>query len=123
MAYEFSNADGEVIKRVGLRLTTQGIILIIAGIAGLIYSIINFSTADQTTILVFLIQSIVEIIIGGSLLFAPSYFTRVAETEGEDISELMGGIDQLNRAFKIVWIALTVNLVLDVILITLAGGA
>jgi len=123
MSYEFSHQDAQLIDRVGNRLMIQGIILSLAGLAGIIYSIIHYSSSDKLTIIVYAIQSIVEILIGASLLFAPSFFTRVAETEGSDIKELMGGIGQLNRAFMIVWISLSVNLILDVILILTSGGA
>ena len=122
MSYEFSEEDGALIKRVGTRLTTEGIILILAGLAGVIYFFVNLGSKDPIVIWVYLVQSLVEIIIGSSLMLSPAYFTRVAETSGRDISELIGGLGKLGNTFMIVWIALAVNLTLDVIVIFATGG-
>ena len=121
MAYEFSDSDGKIIKNVGHRLTYQGILMTLAGIGGVIYSAINFSGApDPIVIYVYLFQSVVEIVIGISLLMSPAYFKRVAETEGNDVSELIGGLSNLNKTFIIVWVTITLNLILDLTLIGLA---
>lgn len=123
MAYEFSKQDGTLIKSVGFRLTTQGVVLIIAGLAGIIYAAVNFSSAEDTvSILIYTIQSAVEIFIGIGLLLSPRFFKKVAETQGKDIQELMEGLGNLNTAFIIVWTTLTLNLLLDVILIILSGA-
>ena len=121
MAYEFSDSDANLIKRVGFRMTSEGVLLIAAGVAGIIYGLAHFSGGDHIALTVYMVQSIVEIVIGVSLIGVPSFFTRVAETSGKDIDELMGGMSKMSGAFRVVWVTLTLNLLLDLFLIIIGG--
>ncbi len=115
MEYEFSDKDAKLIKSVGFRLTTQGILLALLGIVGLLIVFTKDADFSQIKNVVLLIQSIIEVAIGVVLLLAPAYFSRVDSTQGHDITELTSGLGKLATSFMYVWVFILLLAVLDII--------
>jgi len=115
MEYEFSDKDAKLIKTVGFRLTTQGVLLALLGVVGLLIVFTKDADFSQLKNVVLLLQSIIEIGIGIVLLLAPAYFSRVDSTQGHDITELTTGLNKLATSFMYVWIFILVLAVLDIV--------
>jgi hypothetical protein len=115
--YEFTAEQNKVIGHVALRCVVNAVLLALLGLVGLIGAIISLRDATLLLSIVGMLYGVVFITMGVMFFRPADNFRRVTTTEGQDITEIMAGLNELRGGFKLVSILILALLVLDVITI------
>ena len=113
--YEFTDEQNQDISLLTSRMKTLAIVMVFAGIASIAGGI--FDDFLRST---YILIGIIVIIIGITMFLPTDNFTKIVETKGKDITELMKGLKELNQGFNFVIITvviLLINLIYSVITI------
>jgi len=109
--YEFTPAQNEILKKAA---TWTGLFAwIMMGSAGLM-AVGGVLTAEASSIGALIVAAI-YFIIGLSFRGAVTSLKAVVQTEGNDIEHLMGAIDKLGSAFKVMGIVFLLGVILFVV--------
>ncbi len=101
MTYEFTDIESEKIWIFGNKLVITSLIMLVAGVLGIFFTIARFNQLNSVQASVYIIEFIFLIIIA-LLLFRPSdNFKMISTTEGNDIDELMKGLNDFKLAFMV----------------------
>ena len=123
MVYEFSDRDAEIIRAVGVKGIVIGALFSAGGVTFTISRIVDpLASSSLLLILFFVLQGILQIMVG--LFFFPpaTHFKLVDTTIGNDVPELIHGLELLARAMKATAVMLGVGLVVTIIAIIIAGA-
>jgi hypothetical protein len=115
--YEFTPEQNKIIGHVALRCIVNAVLLALLGLVGLVGAIMSWGNATPFLSIVGMLYGIVFITIGVTFFRPADNFRRVTTTEGNDITEIMTGLNELRGGFKLVSILIVVSLTLDVITI------
>lgn len=115
--YEFTPEQNKVIGHVALRCVVNAVLLALIGVVGLIGALITLGDNVVLISIVGILYGVVFITMGVMFFRPADNFRRVITTEGNDISEVMTGLNELRGGFRLVSIMIIALLVLDVITI------
>ena len=115
--YEFTSEQNKVISNVALRCQVNAVFLAIWGLSSLIKTSMSWGESALLLSIVSIISGMVFVIMGVVFYRPSDNFRRVTTTEGNDITEVMTGLNELRGGFKLVSILIIVSLVLDVVTI------
>ncbi|MHA2250497.1 MAG: hypothetical protein ACXAD7_09045 [Candidatus Kariarchaeaceae archaeon] len=111
--YEFNEEQNKDISLLTSRMKILAIVMVIAGIASILGGIF-----DDDLRLHYILNGIIVIIVGIAIFLPTDNFTKIVETTGKDISELMKGLKELSQGFNLVIIStgiLLINIIYNVI--------
>jgi len=91
--YEFSEEENILVGSLAKKMKFVGIFGIIFGVLEILQGIFS----DKSAIL----QGIISIIIGIWTTKASESFQKIVDTQGNDISYLLGALDQLKKLFSL----------------------
>ena len=101
MTYEFTDIESEKIWSFGNKLVITSLIMLVAGVLGIFFTIARYNQLNNVHATIYIIEFIFLIVIA-LLLFRPSdNFKLIATTEGNDIDELMKGLNDFKLAFMV----------------------
>jgi hypothetical protein len=99
LTYEFSDIEAEKIWVFGNKLVISSLIMLVAGVLGIFFTIARFNQLEQMRAVVYITEFLFLIAIA-VLLFRPSdNFKMIATSEGRDMDELMKGLNEFKLAF------------------------
>ncbi len=112
MVYEFDTEDSLVIKAVGLKALAIAVLMSLGGLLKAIFTVID--DRDDLIVLSFrLVQAVIQIGAGWIFLRPSDNLRRIHDTEGNDIAELMTGIEEMSMGFLIAIFLVVLSLVMD----------
>jgi len=91
--YEFSEKENILVGSLAKKMKFVGIFGIIFGILEILQGIFSDKTA--------IVQGLISIIIGIWTTKASESFQKIVDTQGNDISYLLGALDQLKKLFSL----------------------
>jgi hypothetical protein len=91
--YEFSEEENVLVGSLAKKMKFVGIFGIIFGILEILEGIFSDKTA--------IVQGLISIIIGIWTTKASESFQKIVDTQGNDISYLLGALDQLKKLFSL----------------------
>jgi hypothetical protein len=91
--YEFSEDENILVGSLAKKMKFVGIFGIIFGILEILEGIFSDKTA--------IVQGLISIIIGIWTTKASESFQKIVDTQGNDISYLLGALDQLKKLFSL----------------------
>jgi hypothetical protein len=91
--YEFSEEENILVGSLAKKMKFVGIFGIIFGILEILQGIFSDKTA--------IVQGLISIIIGIWTTKASESFQKIVDTQGNDISYLLGALDQLKKLFSL----------------------
>ncbi len=100
-SYEFDQLQNHTFLDLAKAMKFVGVF---TGIAGAIYGVVAlFSVMHSHAIgtIVAAIQCVVYLVLGSYLVAAAANCRRIVDTQGQDIPNLMAGLDQLRRYFTL----------------------
>jgi len=100
MTYEFTESENVVFERVSMRLITQAILLYVGGLVNLVIAIFTVGDVAGWVTALIIFESFMELAIGTVFIRPSDNLRNIAHTSGNDISELMTGLKELNVAFS-----------------------
>ena len=112
-SYEFTEEQDKDISLLTSRMKILAIVMILSGIASLLGGIL-----DDFLKLHYIMIGVIVIIVGITIYLPTDNFTKIVETKGQDISELMKGLKELNQGFNLIIITISIliiNLIYTVI--------
>jgi hypothetical protein len=91
--YEFSEEENILVGSLAKKMKFVGIFGIIFGVLEILQGIFSDKTA--------IVQGLISIIIGIWTTKASESFQKIVDTQGNDISYLLGALDQLKKLFSL----------------------
>jgi hypothetical protein len=91
--YEFSEEENILVGSLAKKMKFVGIFGIIFGILEILQGVFSDKTA--------IVQGLISIIIGIWTTKASESFQKIVDTQGNDISYLLGALDQLKKLFSL----------------------
>ena len=91
--YEFSEEENRLVGSLAKKMKFVGIFGIIFGVLEILQGIFSDKTA--------IVQGLISIIIGIWTTKASESFQKIVDTQGNDISYLLGALDQLKKLFSL----------------------
>ena len=91
--YEFSEEENIIVGSLAKKMKFVGIFGIIFGVLEILQGIFSDKTA--------IVQGLISIIIGIWTTKASESFQKIVDTQGNDISYLLGALDQLKKLFSL----------------------
>jgi hypothetical protein len=91
--YEFTEEENVLVGSLAKKMKFVGIFGVIFGVLEIIQGISSEKTA--------IVQGIISIVIGIWTTKASESFQKIVDTQGNDISYLLGALDQLKKLFSL----------------------
>ena len=91
--YEFSEEENILVGSLAKKMKFVGIFGIIFGVLEILQGVFSDKTA--------IVQGLISIIIGIWTTKASESFQKIVDTQGNDISYLLGALDQLKKLFSL----------------------
>jgi hypothetical protein len=123
--YEFTPAQGDLIKSLGNKMKGVGAVLLLLAMLNFIMAVVVYMASQNdpkmkeipqnvlySLIAYYAIMGIVNLAVGVWTRSAGSAFRRVADTVGKDISHLMDGLGSLYKAYSLIYTIFLVALLL-----------
>lgn len=107
--YEFSEEENIIVGSLAKKMKFVGIFGIIFGVLEILQGIFS----DKSAIL----QGIISIIIGIWTSKASESFQKIVDTQGNDISYLLGALDQLKKLFSLQYWTYLIGVIIVIITI------
>jgi hypothetical protein len=117
--YEFNASENIVLRELASSMSFVGLFNAIGGVLLAVLGVLA-SLGTGPLALIYVVQGIVNFLIGIWTRSSASAFTRVVDTEGNDIANLMQALHELRRVYNLQKIVIIVTIVLVVIAILLA---
>ncbi|MFO0612998.1 MAG: hypothetical protein U0414_10440 [Polyangiaceae bacterium] len=99
-SYEFTSAENARIQSAATWSRLAGIIEILVGMVFVVIGLLGIPNAPLVSVLLW-IAATIYIVVGASLAGAASAFTRVVDSEGDDIANMLAALAKLKAAFKV----------------------
>ena len=111
--YEFSEEENILVGSLAKKMKFVGIFGIIFGILEILQGVFSDKTA--------IVQGLISIIIGIWTTKASESFQKIVDTQGNDISYLLGALDQLKKLFSLQYWTYLIGTILVIITIISLG--
>lgn len=112
--FEFTEAQNQVFKDLGRRMTAVGNLILVFGVLTLLAALVASTRGGGGAV-----SGVIWCVFGSWTAKAGKGFTAIAATEGNDIDHLMGALDQLRQLYKAMYGLFISGLVLIVLAIVL----
>ena len=112
--YEFTYSENTVIGNLGSKMSFVGLFMLGIGLFFFVSGIVRFSRNDYPDVSM-LFLSLLFIVVGIWTHRAGREFRSVAETEGKDISHLMGALANLLKLYTLLYLLFFVALIFAII--------
>src|SRR4051812_35865215 len=101
-SFEFTPDQNNVLASLARRLTFVGMLIILTGVGRVVLTLVRGQGEGLSlTVIILLLISLVNIVIGVILWRPSDNFRRIATTEGRDIPELMTALNELSAGFNL----------------------
>ena len=110
--YEFSEEENILVGSLAKKMKFVGIFGIIFGVLEILQGIFSDKTA--------IVQGLISIIIGIWTTKASESFQKIVDTQGNDISYLLGALDQLKKLFSLQYWTYLIGAIIVIITIPLS---
>jgi hypothetical protein len=107
-AYEFTDAQNEVIASTGFWIGTWGVFTLIAGGMNLIGGVVSVAQGELAAVvagIIFGLVALIPLLVGVEFLRTGRSLGAVVGTEGNDIDHLMDAMRSVGAAFRILIVA------------------
>lgn len=126
LGYEFSDSQNELIGDLAKKMNFVGILMVASGVVSLIAGIVTLFAAFSRGTFDFssIVNGVLLILIGLWTRNAAQSFSRVVNTTGTDIENLMGALGELRKLYTLQYwliIIVLIFLVLALVLGVLVG--
>ena len=112
MVYEFDAEDSLVIKAVGLKALAIAILMSLGGLLQAVFTVIE--DRDHLFVLSLrLVQAVIQIIAGWIFLRPSDNLRRIHDTVGNDVEELITGIEEMSVGFLVAILLVFLSLLMD----------
>lgn len=111
--YEFTEEQNQDISLLTSRMKILAVTMLVAGILSIMGGLLDDFLRSH-----YILNGILVIIVGITVFLPTDNFTKIVQTKGKDITELMRGLKELNQGFNLVIISLAIlliNLIYNVI--------
>jgi hypothetical protein len=109
--YEFNESENMVLRELAGSMSFVGVFNVIGGVLLMLLGVLALFAAGPVA-LVYIVQGIVNLLIGIWTRSSAGGFTRVVETEGNDIANMMHALGELRRVYNLQKIVIIVTMVL-----------
>ncbi|MHA2503234.1 MAG: hypothetical protein ACXAE3_10215 [Candidatus Kariarchaeaceae archaeon] len=113
MSYEFSEEEEKIVFHVSILGVIISVLLIVIGIIAYLDALVD--EVSGMKLVISLIQGFTLLIIGIIFVSPVLAFRRVAQTEGRDIEEMIGGLGIFGQYLQVTIILIGISLVLGIV--------
>lgn len=126
LGYEFSDSQNELIGDLAKKMNFVGILMVVSGVVSLIAGIVTLFAAFSQGTFDFssIVNGVLLLLIGFWTRNASQSFSRIVNTTGTDIENMMGALGELRKLYTLQYwliIIVLIFLVLALVLGVLAG--
>ncbi len=115
-AYEFTQEENQVFETLSKRIARLGVLFIIIGVAVAINGIgVILNEGKIAATLSTFVMSAIQIIIGIIIWRPADNFRHIVTTKGQDIDELMIGLNELSAGFGVMRFLMLINVVIIIV--------
>lgn len=110
--YEFDQLQNHTFRDLAKAMKFVGVFTIIAGVAYAVFAIFAVRGGGVVAAVAAGVQAAVDLALGGYLLNAAANCMRIVDTQGQDIPNLMAGLEQLRKYFRLQMVLIIIALCL-----------
>jgi len=110
-SYEFDPRQNDTIGELAQAMKFVGVFTIVAGIAYGVVAVFALRSGQVGGPIAAGIQCVIDIVLGLYLIAAAANFRRIVDTQGADMPNLMGALEQLRRYFTLQMVTIIIALV------------
>jgi len=109
-SYEFDQLQNHTFRDLAKAMKFVGVFTVIVGLVYGAVALLAIRSSHALGTVVMAVQCVVDIVLGGYLISAAANCMRIVDTTGQDIPNLMAGLDQLRRYFRLQMVLIIVAL-------------
>lgn len=115
MGYEFNKNEEILLKKISYKGIIIALLIFVPSIIDLGVIAVKVGTFANTDATVFSIQDVLQLGIAIAFLLPLANFGKIIKTQGNDINELMQGMDMMIIGFKVIIVCLVLSAAVEIL--------